>query len=222
MKINSTCPTIFNNSGIELTGFLKKNSINTICYKFPKNKSINKTIPLIKYVHQSIVYLYENRTNPNYILDCYSLPENSQYEELFYSVHFMKDNKIDDLGNNNFPPQVLGIRHKRYVEIGQSIGIIPMKSDDNFKFLTYSIISNDKRINLYMLTCNTYPLCSIDPKKVINKKYIHNYGAASITYTKEELSKNMSPISKNQEILLIECENDKINNQECIIELNIF
>ena len=65
--INSTCPTIFNNSGIELTGFLKKNSINTICYKFSKNKSINKTISLIKYDHQSIVYLYENITNPNYI-----------------------------------------------------------------------------------------------------------------------------------------------------------
>ena len=152
----------------------------------------------------------------------HSLPENFQYEELFYSVHFMKNTKIDGQGNNKFPPQVLGIRHKRYVEIGQSIGIIPMKPDDNFKFLTYSIISNDKRINLHILTCNTYPLCSIDPKKLINKKYIRNYGAASITYTREELSKNMSSISKNQEILLIECENNKINNKKCIIELNIF
>ena len=221
-KINYTCPTIFNNSGIELTGFLKKNSINSICYKFSKNKSINKTISIIKYDHQSIVYLYENRTNPNYNLDCYSLPDMSLYEELFYSIHFMKDNKNDEQGNNKFPPQVLGIRHKRYIEIGRSIGIIPMKPDDNFNFLTYNIIANDKRINLYMHTCNTYPLCSTDPKKVINKKYIRNYGAASFTYTKEELSKNISPISKNQEIILIECENDKINNNDCIIELNIF
>lgn len=134
----------------------------------------------------------------------------------------MKDNKDNEQGNNKYSPQVLGIKHKRYIETGQSIGIIPMKPDDNFNFLTYSINANDRRVNLYMISCNTYPLCSLDPKKVTNKKQIRNYGAASITYSKKELPNNLSPISKTQEIILIECENDKNNNNDCNIELNIF
>ena len=73
-----------------------------------------------------------------------------------------------------------------------------------------------------MYICNTYPLCFTDSKQIKNKKSIRNYGSASITYSKEELPKNLSPISKNQEIILIECEDDKEDKTECIIDLNIY
>ena len=221
-KINLTCPMIFTNNGIELTGFLKKNSLDKICYKFSKNTSIYETLTLAQYDHQFIINFDEDNSSQNYVLDCYSLPDKAPYDELFYSIHFMKNTKYDGQGMNKYSPQVLGINYERYIEEGQSIGIIPMKPDDNFKFLTYYININDKRVNLYMYICNTYPLCSTDSKQIKNKKSIRNYGSASITYSKEELPKNLSPISKNQEIILIECEDDKEDKTECIIDLNIY
>ena len=91
-------------------------------------------------------------------------------EEISYSVNFFNTTKYDKQGNNKYPPLLDGIHYFKNLEERTSIGLIPMKPEDNFNFLTYEIFPYIGDISVLIYKCENYPLCHLDDKILKNQK----------------------------------------------------
>lgn len=227
---------LFGDQEVELTGFLKKNFIDSVCYKF---KTINTFFEHASYViYDNVENLEEshqyNYDLKGYDLKCVSFPENIVAEEIFYSIYFtpLDNNNTEIKRINTFSPiQLTGFNYKKYLKNGETIGLMPIMPDGDFNFLTYYVNSLKGKLKVEMHTCENYPLCNIDELK--NKKDgipLQYFNAHSLTFSKNELDENLlSNIKPKKKVLLISCENkntitfDEVKeNDTCLIEANIY
>ena len=227
---------LYGDQEIELTGFLKKNFIDTVCYKF---KKINSFFEHASYVIYDNVENLEESQQYNYNLEGYDLkcvgfPENTMAEEIFYSIYFtpLENNNTEIKRINKFSPiQLPGFNYKKYLQNGETIGLVPIMPDDNFSFLTYYVNLFKGKLKVEMYTCENYPLCNID--ELQNKKDgipLRYFNAYSLTFAKNELDEYLlSNINPNKKVLLISCENkneittdEGKENDTCLIETNIY
>ena len=145
-------------------------------------------------------------------------------KELSYSIHFLNTTKYDKQGNNKYSPLLVGTYYIKLLEEGTSIGLIPMKPQDDFNFLTYEIFQYEGNISAYVYKCENYPLCHIDENTLEKSEIIKDYQSYYYTYYKDEWEKEINPISKKQNMLIIKCKKGlNINNRIdiCISIINM-
>ena len=81
-----------------------------------------------------------------------------------------------------------------------------MKPEDNFTFLTYEIFPHDGDISAYIYKCENYPLCHIDENILEKSEKIKEYQSYYYVYNNDEWGKEINPISKKQNMLIINCK----------------
>ena len=149
---------LFGDQEIELTGFLKRNYFDTICYKFKKINSFFEYASHVIYdngefLGESQQYNYNLE---GYDLKCLSFPDNTMAEEIFYSIYFtpLENNNTEIKRINNFAPiQLSGFNYRKYLKNGETIGLLPIMPDDNFNFLTYYVNAFKGKLKVSMYTC---------------------------------------------------------------------
>ena len=227
---------LFGDEEIELTGFLKRGFIDTVCYKF---KKVNTFFEHASYViYDNVENLEEsqqyNYNSEGYDLKCVGFPGNTMAEEIFYSLYFapLENNNTEIKRINKFSPiQLIGFNYRKYLQNGETIGFVPIMPDDDFSFLTYYINPFKGKLKVEMHKCENYPLCNID--ELQNKKDgipLQYFNAYSLTFTKSELNENLlSNISPVKNVILISCENkneittdEGKENDTCLIETNMY
>ena len=226
----------FGDQEVELTGFLKRDFIHTVCYKFKKINSFFEHASYVIYdnmenLEESQQYNYNSE---GYDLKCVGFPGNTMAEEIFYSIYYtpLENNNTEIKRINKFSPiQLTGFNYRKYLQNGETIGLMPIMPNDDFCFLTYYVNSFKGKLKVEMYTCENYPLCNID--ELQNKKDgipLQYFNAYSLTFSKNELDENLlSNISPKKKVLIISCENkNEIQTEEgkendtCLIESNIY
>ena len=197
----------------ELTGFLKPNE--RVGFKYLKEKSDN--IPFGYFPD-----INNNLQNFKYLGDQGNVAEFIQVftssEESFYAIQFPPRTLLFDNYHINYP-QIIGVNYVRMISAKKQIGILPMKLDD-FNFLTYENIQIAGEIEVSIFQCENYPLCSPSDNENIDK--ISDYGTFSHTFSNDEWDNTISPMSKNQKMLLVSCKNGiNLQRKFCVELTNI-
>ena len=191
-------------------------------YDFPKLK-IEEGLEVANYLSENeshsyniisskmfLGYFYDFNNKilyPSADLDSYSLT--TKDEEINYSIHFLNTTKYDGKGNNKYSPLLNGIYNFKILEEGTTIGLIPMKPEVNFNFLTYEIFPHDGDINVFIYKCENYPLCHIDENILEKSEKIKDYQSYYYVYNKNDWENEITPISKKQNMLIITCKKGK-------------
>ena len=148
-----------------------------------------------------------------------SFVDNDENNSAIYSLQFINNKKHENQGNNIYYPQSDGIYYYKTIEQGTSIGLIPMKPNDNFKTISYEVLPIEGEISVYIFKCENYPLCQINEETIKKSTKITGFKSFHHTFNKNDYSKTISPISKEQNMLLISCENKL--NQNCYLYVNM-
>ena len=226
---------IFNNNEIEITGFLRRNYIEKNCYKFGK---INSFFEYASYVIYDNIESFQesnqyNYNDENYDLKCIEFPDNTEADELFYSIYYTPiDNSNNDVERINkfFPIQINGFNYKKYIKNGETIGLIPIIPNYDFDYLTYYVNDLKGKINISLYNCESYPLCDVNLNNIKEVIPIQNYYSYSYSFSKNELNNNiLSNINREKKVMLISCQNkNEIDtdtgkeNDNCLIDTNIY
>ena len=206
-------------NGIEVVGLLKP--FEKTIFKFSEY-AYNLEVPYNLDTNELLISQSSEK-----MINGYYTVELRNYDEspVLYSYKFIKENKNDGNGNNKNYPQLFGFRYSKEINEGETIGVIPMKPDDASNFITYEVINSnlEQEIKASIFHCENYPLCNIDnntieqSEKNINYKWFSYY-----SFNKTEWG-NITPISKQQNILLIKCEKGINSNgkKSCDLSENI-
>ena len=130
--------------------------------------------------------------------------------EQFFSLRYLESNGANNKKNKiyHFPPQELGRTYARNIKKDEFISLIPMKPEDDFKYLTYHVAEKEGMFKGYIYKCENYPLCELNSDILNNSTQLIDINSATISYNNSEYDKEISPISKSQDILLLTCETD--------------
>ena len=193
-------------NGEEVSGLLQYR----VQHSFPLNKLGSNMLPL------GLNYDFINANDKHISLKFdgfyykYYIESKYKEEEIFYTIQHIYEMEYDGQGNNKYSPLVNGIYYTKKLYEGTTIGLIPMKPDNDFGFLTYEIISYDPllkgNISVSIYECDNYPLCHINDEIIKKSKKIEDYKNYYYTFKKEEWGKDISLISKKQNMLLITCK----------------
>ena len=100
-----------------------------------------------------------------------------------------------------------------------------MKPDQDFNYLTYEIFPISGNISASIYKCENYPLCHIDENNIEKLEKIKDFQSFYYTYSKNEWDKDISPISKRQNMLLITCKDGLRDNEKgkdiCTFNINM-
>ena len=213
----------------EISGFLKNDIKETNCFLIKKTGIYEEG--LISYTNYNnfnidLMTVVTNYKDSTFFKKCLTI---SDANEGFYSFQYIKQN--NEKSGNIYPPQILGVQYSRYIKEGDAIQLIPIKPDKDFKYITYNInIGHAIKINAYINSCETYPLCDTTEDTIKNSKKITSYYSFSISFSKKEFDEFCaSPIDKKQKILIIECEkgdqgihNYREQSNSCLIKINMY
>lgn len=207
----------FEVNGIEITGCLKAHETTTfVLAKESANKNIEIPYDLDNNVFIEPLEIEEESLS--YTLD------NIKDQDIFYSYQFKNYIQYEQ-GKNKDIPQLISSFFIKAIIQGEVVGIFPRNQED-FKYLTYGIYNllKEQDISASIAKCNNYPLCQLDKSSVReNAEKISKNKFSFYTFNKTEWG-NITPISKNQNILLISCHkgfNIDINHPTCLILENI-
>ena len=205
---NGVLPNFTLQDGEEITGYVYNRLINL--FKIQENeKPLGYYYDFNNQINRENFKFYDNK----YIL------ETQENEEYFFSLQHIKTTEYDGQGNNKYSPLLDGIYYLKKIEKGTTIGLIPMKPEDNFNYLTYEVFPFIGDMRAFIYECDNYPLCHIDEKAIDESKEIYGFQNFYEKFTKDDW-KNISPISKNQKMLLIHCVTG-INDEYCISSVNM-
>ena len=127
-------------------------------------------------------------------------------DDIFYTLQHIFETEYDGQGNNKYSPLLNGIYNYKNIYEGTTIGLIPMKPEYDFNFLTYEIIPYLGDIDASIYECNNYPLCHINDEIIKKSKKIEKYMNYYYTFNNNEWEEDINPISKKQNMLLITCK----------------
>ena len=194
-------------------GFLKKGLIENNCFisdAFYSNYG-EKILAIALDHNYTQISFSKGILDDQHLLFCIDLDDLKEaYNELFYSFSYYTYNS-DCISGDTVLNTIVGVDYILSIPFDTYIGFIPLKLTENFQFLTFSIrdirsIFNKENIisECSIYTCDNYPLCILDSndkeKNIPIKKYNEFY---DITFTKDELGKNYSPINKEQKLIII-------------------
>ncbi len=155
--------------------------------------------------------------NTNYM--CLNLPKG--YKELFFTAHYHPDNKPDGQGMNKYSPLSLGFSLLVFVNEGETIGLIPKITVEDYNYFTYHVNSMMGKVKKSFFKCEKYPLCNFDSEDNKSSSYVDIYHSWNQAFKKSEMN-NRSSISKTQNVLLLTCEKGakyslNFNYDKCLI-----
>ena len=137
-----------------------------------------------------------------------------EVDEIFYSFYTYKNEYEEDA---NLIPLFPG--HYDYYD--KNISVIPIIPED-FNSLTYKIYTYQEKTKAYIINCETYPFCNLDLNNKNNIKELEKlYDTYFITFNKNELESNWSPINKKQHVIVFECDNSN-SVDKCEMNLEIY
>ena len=193
--------------GLELTGYLKPNERVDFRYLKTAFKGPLGYFADINNNLQNLIFIGEEE---GLLIKHIQF---TSYEESFFVIQLPQ--KISFLNTFYIDyPQIIGVNYFRMISENKQIGILPMKLED-FNFLTYEIIPVGGEIEVYIFNCENYPLCSPTDENI---EKVSDYETFSYTFSKDEWNNEISPISKNQKMLLISCIN-RINKEKDYCEI---
>ena len=197
------------NLGMELPVFLAKGILDDADFIFPKSSSnLTHTLYQINYDYQVSEFLktgvkfFKNDNEIFFRLDPY---ENFS----FYSLQYIENgNSSHSKKFNHYPPQELGVTYQRNLIKEEIIGLIPMKPQSDFTYLTYHVAVKEGKYKAFIYECEKYPFCDIESVDLKQLKQLIDFNSASISFSNKEYDNNISPISKKQKMLLLKCETE--------------
>ena len=207
-------------NGEEVSGYLPLG----VEHCFPYNSLDNVYIPLGSYYdfnnkHMSLPLF----SGGSLYSDEKSYCVESEKEDIFYSLQHLNNTSYDEQGNNKYSPLLNGVYNYQNIKERTAIGLIPMKPEDDFNFITYEIIPYMGNISISIYECDNYPLCNINIEINELKKIDHYRSYYYTTFSNKEWG-DITPISKKQKMLLITCingiKNEYINNL-CAVNINM-
>ena len=196
-------------NGEEITGFIKdglnncfevSNTKNHLGYYYDFNNQIKKD----EFSFENNIYFFISKENESY----------------YYTFQHLNTTEYDGQGNNKYSPLLDGIYYLKKIEKNTVIGLIPMKPENTFNYLTYEVfpLMGDMRVFIY--ECKNYPLCPTNLQTIENSQEIKGFQTFYKKFTKDEW-KNISPISKQQKMLLINCHNGINEENTCVSIINM-
>lgn len=208
------CQTVITDRNMEIFGFLKQDVMEKIYFLTTEN--FNFIYETITDHERSIL-----QTSPQLLDDKQDIPQNLNIysfelntTELFYSFEFKKkEYKSTDPPTLDSHLILLGASYYLYLEKGESLALLPMKTMNDSNFLTLYSNAETGKYNSFILTCENYPFCIEEESK---KEKLKEYNSACISYDNNQYGQN-SIIQKNQKILLLSCESEK-----CGIYVNMY
>ena len=195
-------------SKIEISGILLKDLMPKSCFLF--DKTINDKLINLIFYKESLIFSksYSDtifKFNESYKKLCFEMDYNSN--ENAYSFQFNKPTKYSRI--NQLAPHILGVSYFINIFKDEILGLIPMKPENSFNYLNYQTTSIKGNYKSSILICNEYPFCKININSTLKNMSKIDYSYSSYSsYNNEEYDKNITPISKKQIMLLIECEDD--------------
>jgi len=83
-------------------------------------------------------------------------------DEYFYSMEWKEERKKYFNRLNQFSPLIDGAMYQNNQHNDEIVGLIPMKPDDDFQYLTYYVKEYSHLFNASILNCYNYPLCTMN------------------------------------------------------------
>ena len=74
--------------------------------------------------------------------------------------------------------------------------------------MTLNMIARDGFPEMYVVECDNYPFCSKDIATLKKSTQLLDFNSAFISFNKDEYNDTISPISKNQNMLLLTCQTE--------------
>ena len=194
------------------SGFLKKNILEQNCF----NLSLRSEYSL-KFLFSDInsygfsLEFQSDPDEPNNEYRCIKI--NDEFDEIFYTFYTYKD---DDKNYQFGIPLFPGIFDYQY---SLNMTFIPIIAED-FNYLTYKIYNYEKEIKFYLTSCNNYPLCNLNiDHNQETKEFERFYDIHFITFIKNELESNWSPINKKQHMIYLNYDSSKYYDENIQFEI---
>ena len=228
----------YNNSNINttvngpiLTGLLKKNILDEVCFNVQKYKEnipiIANGLILTKFAR--IYLVNEDKTNTldeNHLeVDSFRLINDSpdkgskfcvafpfsqdnnfsDYEELIFTIQFLQF-ESSNIPYSFYEPQLNGIPYLRTIP-GKSKSIISYQNNGDFEKITYNMIAIDGPVKMYIQECDNYPMCTYNNFDL--GEAIQPINRFSTFNLKNNDGYNESPICQKQHLFVVACENNE-------------
>lgn len=203
------CPHIIKDLGLEISPFFIKGILDDAHFLFPGTIEVSRSLYYFDNDYESSNFLNsENSSISNYSEVFIHIDPYDKYS--FFSLQYIEytDHKTSKNGKIKFyTPQNLGIIYERIIKKNEIVGLIPMKPENDFDYLKYYVALKEGEFKTYIYKCDNYPLCKLDSNTLKNSEKLIDFYSASISYNNSEY-KDISPINKNQNILLLTCQTD--------------
>ena len=218
--------------GPTITGYLKKKILDTACYEIEDYSKLNlgiligngilftkfgysflltkdgkrlKTDDLYTsgYIRNGIIVTQD--LNEQYKV-CITFPdsENSKYsniDEIVFTYQISNVEKKEAISNE---PQLNGLLYPRTINQNSKVAYISQKNGQ-FQKMTLNLNSLMGFPKMYVVECETYPLCKMDDETLKNSIRPHNINRFSAYNVKKKDDFDESPISKKQTLFVVEC-----------------
>ena len=215
-------------NGPILTGFLKKDIVEEVCFNLNDYKG---NVPVITngFILTKYARIFVKDENKENILNnpleidsfkvindspdktvCVSFPDINfdDYKELIFTIEFLQFVNSDS-PYSFYEPQLNGIPYLRTVP-GNSQSIISFQNNGDFRKLTYNTMAIDGNLKMYIKKCDNYPNCTyeafsqFDESEMIH--LINRFGSYNIN---KDDGYNESPICQKQYMLVVTCEGEE-------------
>lgn len=163
------------------------------------------------YDQEALVYPCKIKFNG----DLMEMETEYELDEYFYAFDCKNNRKKYFNRFYQFSPLIDGALYQVNIDQERIFGLIPMKPENDFNHLTYYTKEIDGLYSASILNCDKYPLCTFN--ETIEKPLLY-YNSSSIIYNSNEY-KDISPISKNQKILILRNKREIVG--PCIIFANM-
>jgi len=197
------------------SGFLKKNILEQNCF----NQSLFSEYSQEFMINDanSLAFSLEIQSDtdePKNNYQCIKI--NDEFDEIFYTFYVYK---YGDKKYHFVTPLFPGFYNDDY---NFNMSFIPIIAED-FTYLTYKLYAYQKEIKIYLTSCNNYPLCTlnIDPSQK-TKEFERFYNIHFITFMKNELESNWSPINKKQHMIYLNGELSTLGYDNDDIKFEIY
>ena len=223
-----------------LTGYLKKDVLDEICYTINKENILNNEQVLGNgIIFTKIGYSYITSQNVNesqsgslytsgFIKNgiflkndfkedfkiCITFPNSSQYNKIKEIVYTYQLEKAIKNNITLYEPQLNGVFYSKNLQKGSKTTFIS-QNNGNFKNMSLNLMSLDGFPTMYVIQCENFPLCDYDNITLSKSICPRNINRFSSLYVNKEEGFDDSPISKNQTIFVVECmRNQNITDKD--------
>ena len=208
----NNCCHIIKNIGFEISQFFTKGVLEDAYFFFEYGATATNKMYLFDYDNDYSDFLI----NEYHFLNLYNkifVRVEPNDDNSFFSLQYIEyTNQVNQTSENKkiklYPPQKLGSTYERIIKKDEIIGLIPMKPEKDFNYLTYHTAIKQGEIKAFIHKCDNYPLCKLDSETLNNSEALVDFYSASVSYDKTEYKDNISPISKSQNMLILTCQSE--------------